>query len=196
MKLQYKIITYVLIFGTIIYLLQSRNYYKEIAKTEKENIENYMKFDSLHSMELQLTKKEIKTYLEFERKDLTEKMEKLNIKAKQIERIQTNTIEYRDTTDKEIDLQPILTAIKNSKSLKLPFIDQNECMTVSGFTSFENDTLKTVINNRSYNDTIDVIRSWKRKKILGIGIGKKVFKTDIVNNCGDVSVKYVEKKQK
>ena len=195
MKLQYKIIVYVLIIGAIIYLFQSRLYFKELAATEKNNVQNYIKFDSLRNMELKLTRDEMKDYINHN-SQLIERLENLNIKPKQVERIITNTIEYRDTSSNEIDLQPILTAIKNSKSLKLPFIDQNECITVSGFTSFENNTLKTVIDNRQYNDTIDLVRSWKRKKILGIGIGKKQFKTDILNNCGTVTVKYVEKKQK
>lgn len=195
MKLQYKIAFYILTFGLIIYLFQSRQHFKELAANEKNNVENYIQFDSLRNMELRLTRDEMKDYINYN-SQLIERLENLNIKPKQVERIITNTIEYRDTSSNEIDLEPILNAIKQNKSLKFPFQDKTECMQISGFVSFDNDTLKTVIDNRQYTDTIDVIRSWKRKKILGIGIGKKVFKTDIINNCGDVSVKYVEKKQK
>lgn len=193
MKLQYKIIAYILIFGVIIYLFQSRLYFKELAQTEKNNVQNYIKFDSLRNMELKLTRDEMRDYITYN-KDLMLKLEKLSIKPKQVERIITNIIEYRDTSSNEINLDPILNAIKQNKTLKFPFQDKTECLTISGFVSFDNDTLKTVIDNRQYADTIDIVRSWKRKKILGIGIGKKVFKTDILNNCGTVMVKYVEKK--
>lgn len=193
MKLQYKIAFYILIFGLIIYLFQSRMYFKELAATEKNNVQNYIKFDSLRNMELKLTRDEMKDYINHNSK-LLERLENLSIKPKQVERIITNTIEYRDTSSNEINLEPILNAIKQNKSLKFPFQDKTECLTVSGFVSFDNDTLKTVIDNRVYTDTIDVVRSWKRKKVLGIGIGKKQFKTDILNNCGDVKVKVIEKK--
>ena len=194
MKLQYKIAFYILIFGLIIYLFQSRMYFKELAATEKNNVQNYIKFDSLRNMELKLTRDEMKDYINHNSK-LLERLENLSIKPKQVERIITNTIEYRDTSSNEINLEPILNAIKQNKSLKFPFQDKTECLTVSGFVSFDNDTLKTVIDNRVYTDTIDVVRSWKRKKVLGIGIGKKQFKTDILNNCGDVKVKVIEKKK-
>lgn len=195
MKIQYKIISYVLIFGTIIYLFQSRLYFKELAATEKNNVQNYIKLDSLRNVELKLTRYEMRDYINYN-KELMLRLDKLSIKPKQVERIITNTIKYRDTSSNEIDLEPILTAIKQNKSLKFPFQDKTECLTISGFVSFQEDTLKTVIDNRQYNDTIDIVSSWKRKKVLGIGIGKKVFKTDIFNNCGTVTVKYVEKKQK
>lgn len=195
MNYKYKTIFYIVIFSLIIYLFKSRMYYKDYAENEKYNVENFVKFDSLRNLELKLTKDEMKDYINYN-SQLLERLDNLNIKPKQVERITTNTIEYRDTSSNEIDLETILTAIKQNKSMKFPFQDKTECMTISGFVSFYNDTLKTIIDNRQYTDTIDVIRSWKRKKILGIGIGKKVFKTDIVNNCGDVSVKYVEKKQK
>jgi len=193
MKLQYKIAFYILIFGTMIYLFQSRMYFKELAATEKNNVKNYIQFDSLRNLELKLTRGEMKDYINHN-SQLIERLENLNIKPKQVERIITNTIEYRDTSSNEINLDPILNAIKQNKSLKFPFQDKTECLTISGFVSFQEDTLKTVIDNRQYSDTIDLVRSWKRKKILGIGIGKKVFKKDIFNNCGTVTVRYVEKK--
>lgn len=194
MKLQYKIITYVLIFGVIIYLFQSRLYFKELAATEKNNVKNYIQFDSLRNLELKLTRDEMKDYINHN-SQLIERLENLNIKPKQVERIITNTIEYKDTSLNTINLDPILNAIKQNKTLKFPFQDKTECLTISGFVSFDNDTLKTVIDNRVYTDTIDIVRSWKRKKVLGIGIGKKQFKTDILNNCGDVKVKVIEKKK-
>jgi predicted RND superfamily exporter protein len=169
-------------------------YFKELAATEKNNVQNYIKFDSLRNMELKLTRDEMKDYINHN-SQLIERLENLNIKPKQVERIITNTIEYRDTSSNEINLEPILNAIKQNKSLKFPFQDKTECLTVSGFVSFDNDTLKTVIDNRVYTDTIYIVRSWKRKKVLGIGIGKKQFKTDILNNCGDVKVKVIEKKK-
>ena len=126
MKLQYKIAFYILIFGVIIYLFQSRMYFKELAATEKNNVQNYIKFDSLRNMELKLTRDEMKDYINHNLQ-LIERLENLNIKPKQVERIITNTIEYRDTSSNELNLEPILNAIKQNKSLKFPFQDKTEC---------------------------------------------------------------------
>lgn len=176
----------------MIYLFQSRMYFKELAATEKNNVKNYIQFDSLRNLELKLTRDEMRDYITYN-KNLMLKLENLNIKPKQVERIITNTIEYKDTSSNEINLEPILNAIKQNKTAKYPFTDKTKCLTISGYTSFENDTLKTVFNDRKYADTIHFIRIWERKKILGLRVGKKQYKNETFNNCGTVTVKYVEK---
>lgn len=160
-----------------------------------DNYQSYVQEHSTNTLELSLTRKELKEYLEKNREELLDSFKKLNIKPKQIERIITNTISYRDTTGTEINLDSILNSIKQNKPVTLPFNEGNECMKISGFVSYKNDSLSLKITEKTYNDTIDIVRHWKRKKILFFRIGKKEYKDTILNKCGEIHTSIIERKE-
>lgn len=161
-----------------------------------ENYQSYVSERQTNVLELELYKKEIKYYLENNRKELLDSLKSINIPIRKVERIITNTIYYRDTTGTQISLDSLINSIKlDNNPMSIPFNDKNECFNISGIVSYIDHELSLKINDREYKDTIDIVRYWKRKKILFLRIGKKEYKDTILNKCGEIHTTIIEQKE-
>ena len=168
-------------------------------KRQTENIEQLRKYDSLKFASQTYTKKELEEYLEYNRQDLQQFLDDNKIATKKIEQIITQTLKYRDTATNNVNLQPILDAIKTKQNIKVPIIDSTACMIIKGYVVFKNDTLSLDITDRQFTNTSDVISYWQRNqwKLLGIKtrlFGKKQATVIIKDACGQTKTFIINKK--
>lgn len=190
--------TYLIIAGVSIAIWFYKDY--KYVKAEKERIESNIssirKSDSLRYSEQILSRKEFKEELEYNNKELLEFIKSERIRMNRIERVITQKLSYEDKQERSVNLQPILEAIKEQRSLKVPVIDSTECLIVSGFVTFDNDTLSLDINNRKFTNKTEVISYWERNqwKFLGIKtrlFGKKEITVTIKDACGETITEVV-----
>jgi len=166
---------------------------------QTENIEQLRKYDSLKYASQTYTKKELQEYLDYNRKDLQDFLQENKIATRKIEQIITQTLKYRDTAIKSVNLQPILDAIISKQNIKVPVVDSTACLIIKGFVVFENDTLSLNITDRKFKNTSDVISYWERNqwKLLGIKtrlFGKKKATVIIKDACGRTQTFVIDKK--
>lgn len=166
---------------------------------QTDNNEQLRKMDSLNYAKQVLTKREFDEYLEYNRQDLQEFLKTERIRANRIEQIITQSLKYRDTASKKVDLNPILEAIKEKRSIKVPVIDSTKCMIIKGYVAFENDTLTLDITDRQFKNRSDVISYWERNQWRFLGIrtrlfGKKKATVIIKDDCGNTETFEIEKK--
>lgn len=150
-----------------------------------ENYESRIKSDSLKYSKEVLDKKELMTYLDFQRQDIKDFVQANGIKPSKVTEIITHTIEYKDTAKVIFDMDKVLQAINKKTSIKALFKKENECMSINGYTEYKNDSLRTVIDSASYHGQSDKIEYTKRDKFLGLRIGKKRTYTIIKDKCGE-----------
>lgn len=151
----------------------------------KENTSQQRKADSLGYSKQILTRKEFEEYLEYSNKELKQYFLDHSIKPKQIERIIDSRFEYLNRDTAKINLQPIVDAIKENKSIKVPIAVSDSCMYIGGYVLFDNDTLSLDITNRKFTNKSEVIAYWERtKKFLFIKYGKKKTTFIVKDNCG------------
>ena len=123
-------------------------------------------------------------------KGLKKKLIDNDIKLKRITQIVSTNIRVRDTIINKVVLDSLTEYLKALKPFKIPFQDETDCFIVKG--EFEFDGKKHTINfkERKFNDTINQVTSWSRKKhrwLFGIKsgfLGKKIANVRLFSNCG------------
>lgn len=167
----------------------------------ESNFFQMQKLDSTKIAEIELSKIEIKNYLEFENKNLKTKLYQDGIKLKRIEKIISQVYKVQDTVLKTVSANNVLTAIKDNKPIKSPFKDENKCFLIEGNITYDGkDSLNINITNRQLTDSLNNITVWDRKQtrwLFGFKsklFGKKYAKTKIYNNCGELQTIIIEKK--
>ncbi|SFS30896.1 hypothetical protein [Lutibacter maritimus] len=195
--------TYALIIAIIcvVWFYKSWEFRGVEMQRQAENMEQIRKYDSLKFASQTYTKKELDQYLEYNRKDLQQFLKENKIATRKIEQIITQSLKYRDTTIKNVNLQPILDAIKQKQNIKVPVIDSTACMIIKGYVVFENDTLSLNITDRQFKNTSDVIKYWERNqwKFLGIKtrlFGRKQATVIIKDACGNTQTFVIDKNKK
>lgn len=183
--------TYLIVIGIVvaIWFFKDYQYQKSENKRQAENISQIRKQDSLRFASQTYSKKELQEYLEYNRHDLSNFLEEENIRIRRIERIITQSLSYRDTSSRNVNLEPILDAIKKNQSLRVPVIDSTKCLVVSGYVTFNNDTLSLDITDRKFTNKTDVITHIKRNQWNFLGIktrflGKRKLSVTIKDDCG------------
>lgn len=178
-----------------------KDYKHQIAENNRQsdNIAQIRKYDSLKFASQLYSKKELTEYLEYNRKDLQDFLKKNDVKLNRLQQIITQTLKYKDTTSNNVNLQPILDAIKNQKNIKVPVIDSTDCLIIKGYVAFEDDTLTLNITDREFKNKSDVISYWERNqwKILGIKtrlFGRKEATVIIKDACGKTETFIINKK--
>ena len=182
-------------------------YYKDAEKAkgnlkvQKANSEMIRKYDSLKYASVSYDKKELEEYLEYNRRDLKGFLEQNNIKLNRIQRMITQELKYKDTTQRTVNLQPILDAIKNQQRIKVPVVDSTKCMIIKGYVAFGNDTLSLNITDRQFKNRTDVITHWERNQWNFLGINTRLFgrrkvTVTIKDDCGNTETFIIDRKRK
>lgn len=184
-----KTISIIIAIGFAVWFYKDYENEKRENKRQKENIENLRRYDSLKHASQTYNKDELEEFLDYSRQDLKNFLKEQEIRSKQIKRILTQNISYRDTTINVLDLKPVLDAINQKKEIKIPIIDSSKCLIIKGYIAFKKDTLSLDITERNFTNKSDVISYWKRKKWSFLGIktrflGRKEAKIIIKDSCG------------
>ena len=195
-----KAIAIVFLIGLAIWFYKDYQFQKTENVRQTENNKQLRKYDSLKFASQTYTTDELQEFLDFQRKDLKQYLDKNKVSVKRIERIITQKLNYLDTVNRSQNLQPILDAIKNNQNLKVPVIDSTDCLIIRGWVVFENDSLSLNITDRQFTNVTDVVSYWERNqwKLLGIKtrlFGRKKATVIIKDKCGKTRTFLIDKKQ-
>jgi hypothetical protein len=171
---------------------------EEDNERNEENMRMEMNEKETGYKKLVLDKNQMIEYLNSDRSDLANTLKQNNIKVNRIESLLSQVLTYRDTSDKETDLTPLIEAINKRETLEIPFSDTSKCLTVEGNVKYENNKLKINITNREFNNKTDVVAYWKRKEWKFLFwktrfLGKKEITAKSFSECGEVGTVRVEK---
>lgn len=183
-----------------VWLFKDYQYQKTENQRQSTNLEHIHKMDSLRFVAQVYTKKELKEYLAYSRKELQIFLEQNSINEKRIERIITQKLEYLDEQKRSTDLQPILDAIKQNRDIAIPIKDSTSCLVIEGWVRFENDSLQLDLDSRKFKNKSDVVSYWERKKWSFLGIktrlfGRKKATVMIKDDCGRSETFIIDKKK-
>jgi hypothetical protein len=194
-----KIILTAVFIAAVIWLYKDYQFQKqEVVRLEQNAIE-LLKKDSLRFAEQTYTKSELKKYLEYNRQDLEQYLKAQKIALRNVQKIITQQLKFKDTTVVETNLQPILDAINNKTPLTVPITDVSECLTIKGSVIFKNDSLSLQITDREFNNTSDIIQhtqrhQWKFLFIKSRFLGKRYTEVTIKDKCGSSQTFIINKK--
>lgn len=167
---------------------------------QTENARQLRISDSLRLTTQLLSTQEINDYLQYDNRELKNKLEKTGIKLNRIESIISTNYQYRDTTHKSTDLTQIVAAIRNNTNISQEVIDTTQCMTTKGIVSYSNNQLKFTVTDRQFKNKSDGVAYWERRqwKFLGVKtrfLGKKQFTAKTFDQCGQSQILKIEKKK-
>jgi hypothetical protein len=123
-------------------------------------------------------------------KGLKEKLLDNDIKLKRITKIVSTNVRVRDTIINRVVLDSLTKYLNALKPFKIPFQDKTDCFYVKGEFEFDGKIHTINFTERKFNDTINHVTSWSRKKhrwLFGIKsslLGKKIANVKLFSNCG------------
>jgi len=164
-------------------LYKDYQYQKKENIRQTENIRQIRISDSLRFATQVLTANEIKEHLEYQNKELKDKLLKSGIKTDRIKEIISTNYFYRDSIQK--------------KYFTGKFTDSTKCLVVKG----EIDTNGVVtIRDRQFKNKMDAVAYWERKewKFLGMKtrfLGKKQMTAKVFDDCGNSQVIQIKKNE-
>lgn len=159
----------------------------------KENARQELISDSTKFVSQIKTLDEVKDYLEYQNKELKNKLNEAKIKPNKIQTIVHTEYKYKDTI-----INVIKEVIVPKKNFAKRFADSSKCLIVKGFIEYKNDSISVKITNRVFKNNIDAVAYWERKewKFLFIKsrfLGKKQLTARVFNECGESKVIKIEK---
>jgi hypothetical protein len=196
-----KAFVFALLVGIAVWFIKDYKHLAEENSRISENAQQVRKSDSLRFTSQTLNKDEIQEYLDYQNKDLKQKLAEANIKTNRIESIVSTLYAYKDTNKKEFDFTELSKSILSKIPKSVPFQDTTKCMTVKGNLVYKNDSLKLEITEKSFNNKSDAVAYWHRKEWSFLGIkttflGKKEFTAKTFDQCGKSQVLKIEKVKK
>jgi len=195
-----KWILFAILVALLVWFYKNYEFQKAENIRQTENIRQIRMMDSLKFHVQNLSAAEIKDYLEWENKDLKNKLSRDKINVSRIESIISSKLNYKDSVNKNWDLEDIRKAILESNPLEKEIIDTSKCLTIKGKIKFDGSKLSLDISEREFKNKNDAVVYWERKqwKFLFIKsrlFGKKQFTQKIYNDCGDATMVKIEKKK-
>lgn len=195
-----KLIFLILLIGLTIWFYKDYEFQKIENIRQTENIRQIRMMDSLKYHTQILNSEEIKSYLEWENKDLRNKLSRDKINQSRIESIISSKLSYIDTTKNRIDLSDLKKAILEENPLEKEIVDSTDCMTIRGKIKFDGEDLSLRIDERKFKNKSDAVVYWERKKWKFLFIrsrifGKKQFTQKIYDDCGNTQMVKIEKKK-
>lgn len=195
-----KWIGFAILIALLVWFYKNYEFQKAENIRQTENIRQIRMMDSLKFHVQNLSAAEIKDYLEWENKDLKNKLSRDKINASRIESIISSKLTYKDSVNRNWDLEDIRKAILESNPLEKEIIDTSKCLTIKGKIKFDGSKLSLDISEREFKNKNDAVVYWERKqwKFLFIKsrlFGKKQFTQKIYNDCGDATMVKIEKKK-
>lgn len=195
-----KWIAFAILVAILIWMYKDYTFQKSENIRQTENIRQIRMMDSLRFHMQILNSEEIKSYLEWENKDLKNKLSRDKINESRIESIISSKLSFIDTSKNNIDLSEIKKAILGQNPLEKEIIDSTDCMTIKGKIKFDGKDLSLSINERKFKNKTDAVIYWERKKWKFLFIksrifGKKQFTQKIYDDCGNSQMVKIEKKK-
>jgi hypothetical protein len=123
-------------------------------------------------------------------KGLKQKLLDNDIKLKRITKIVSNNVRVRDTIINKVVVDSLTEYLNALKPFKIPFQDKTNCFFIKGEFEFDGKIHTINFTERKFNDTINQVTTWSRKKhrwLFGIKsglFGKKIANVKLFSSCG------------
>lgn len=204
-----KLILLLAILGGGIYFVT--RFQKEVSERKRMESNQEQLLIELRGLKTNLTslefdKKEFKDYLQNtsnQLNGLNDKLADQGIKLQRVNRIVSTQIRSVDTMQSKIILDSIgsiAKALANNVKIEIPFEDKTECFEFKAKFILEDGQSRIDVLSRTYNDTIQHVGYWERRKWKLFGLiptkifGKKIAEVIVFNNCGFSKTIVLEKK--
>ena len=191
-----KIIVLVIVAGYVIWHVRN---YIDLKKDNKRLSENSRqertkrKNDSVIYSEKILTQDEFIEDMNHNHQDYIRNIKRLGIELKQIQKLVTSTITYRDTLERTYVLNTILDSIRAKKTGSQYVVDSTDCHSVKGYIHFDGKDLSLNITEREFANINQVV---VHKEKVGLRFWKwfrkKKVSVSITNSCGKSETKIVD----
>lgn len=160
----------------VVWFYKDYQHQKKENVRQTENIRQLRMFDSLRFSTQILNAKELKDYLEYQNKDLKNKLAKAGIKESKIKEIISTKYYYKDSIQK--------------KYYSGNFIDSSKCLMIKGV--IDSNGVVT-IKEREFKNKMDAVaheerRQWKFWFIKSRLLGKRQITAKVFDDCGNSQV--------
>lgn len=184
--------------GALVYIWVDNKRTKEENVRLETNASSERKYDSIGFAEIQLTKKELKQELQFNRQDLLQMMDSVNIEVRRLRQVVTTKNVYVDTVKRTYIMNELVKAITEKRPLAqpVPFVESTPCLIIAGNLHFDGQDIKLNITNREYANITDVLavaervglRFWKWFR-------KRKVTVTVLNSCGETHTRIIKLKK-
>jgi hypothetical protein len=171
-------------------------FFKDYQKEKRNRIRSEFNYENLLSekeselSQYKLTRNEFKDYTDKTNNHLSkikESLKQANIKLKKVSKVISTTYIYSDTTKYIVKLDSLKAKINSLSHFKIPFERKDSCVSITGNFVYNNGVSDIVFAETKFNDTINQVVYWHRKKrkilFFKIGIGKKIYETTTFSKC-------------
>ena len=166
-------------------LLLKQNKKLKSQNTRLQNNNFNLLSSKIKNINLELTLKEFKASMSGK---IDSVLKVAEINSKQVKTVTTINNYYIDSSRTIIRPEPVISKTDTT----YPFIDIKDCFSISGFMQVVNDRPELTIQERKFDNEINVIVHNKRPhKFWFIRYGKREMKIDGVSDCGDVKIKQI-----
>ena len=165
----------------------SNNLKKEKARAnrEAENTKQLLNEKDAKFATLQLTTDEL---IAFRDQRLDSVFKALRIEKKRVSEVITVTETVHDTIPVIVTPDPVIV---NGKAV-YPVKINKDCLKLIGEMTVK-DTIPTFkLKEFTWDNNIDIVTYWERKKILLLRIGKKQYLTTAKADCGEVKIRDIK----
>lgn len=181
-----------------LYILNDWQYQKWENARKDDNFRQQAMFDSIKIQNLKLSVPEIKQTIDGN-VELQKFIAENKISQDRITSILMQKYLYSDNTVKSTNMQEVLDAIKQNKTVRVPWKDSTQCMQEEGEVVFMNDTLLHKVTKRTFQNNYTAIGYMQRRQWNFLGIKTRIFgkleATAVVkNDCGETKTISIEKK--
>lgn len=183
-----------------VWLFKDWQFQKSENIRQTENARQLRISDSLKFANQVLTSQEIKEYLEYQNKDLKNKLSSAGVKSDKIKSVITHNYYYKDTTTQVTDVSPLIKSILQGLPDEQNFIDTTKCLTTKGSIVFDGNKLEVKVNDREFKNKTDAVVYKERRQWSFLGfktrfLGKRQFTAKVFDECGESKILKIEKKE-
>lgn len=169
---------------------------EEVARV-RHNAEQVRKQDSTRYSEQVLTKQELIQEMEYNRRDLLARLEKQDIKLKNIQRIVSTKKTYTDTVATSIILEGLLEAIEQKREITVPFKDSTDCIIIEGNLHFNGKDIKLNNLSKKFTSTTDIVAYLEKRSFWKFWkwFSKRKVSITVVDSCGKSETQIIDVKR-
>lgn len=168
----------------------------EISRV-KENFNNALKVDSLHNAIFRIKSEQELDQLLESNQELSELVDRTNIKRKRIQTLYYQKQQYIDSLKKKMDVSGLVSNIRKDVPAIVQWQDTTECITVKGNVRYQNDSLSVNVTQKEANNNVVLLKHKGRRKpikwLLGLRLGPRKDKFTAETKCGSAKVTIIEK---
>lgn len=193
----FRYVLLIVIIGYGVFMYQQNKLLKAENKRVSENYKTALHADSLEVAIYKVTKDQEVLELLSKNNELSSLVKQSKIKTKRIQNLYYQQLEYVDSLKRKVDVSSLVTKIRKDIPALVKWEDKNECLTVKGNVSYQEDSLSVNVTERIFSNNTVLIKHRGRRKpvkwLFGLRLGPRAIKFTPETKCGSNKVTIIEK---